>query len=234
MSAASYAPQAPTSDNAVGGGAITATRSATGTYAIARVTATRSTFAGRDLDSGGHLPITSRPAAPLQHQRGKSARRAERFECARPARPAHRVTTPHSPSARLRRRGRVVASGSSRHDRGVTTVLVVEDDADIRQLFADVLEADGYRVLQAGNGGEALDLLRAGAAPALILLDLMMPVMSGAELLEILQHDPELARVPVVVVSAFAEGTVEGVKRFVQKPVTAAQLQEIASAYAGP
>jgi CheY-like chemotaxis protein len=111
--------------------------------------------------------------------------------------------------------------------------MVVEDDVDIRQLFADVLEAKGYRVLQAGNGSEALDLLRAGVAPALILLDLMMPVMSGAELLQILQQDPELARVPVVVVSAFAEGTVEGVKRFVKKPVTAALLQEIASAYAG-
>lgn len=111
--------------------------------------------------------------------------------------------------------------------------MIVEDDVDIRELFADVLEAGGYRVVQAGNGREALDLLRAGAAPALILLDLMMPVMSGAELLDILRHDPELARVPVVIVSAFAEGTVEGVKRFVQKPVTAALLQEIASAYAG-
>jgi CheY-like chemotaxis protein len=110
--------------------------------------------------------------------------------------------------------------------------MVVEDDPDIRQLFAEVLEANGYRVLQAGNGKDALDLLRAGAAPALIFLDLMMPVMSGPELLEVLALDPELARVPVVVVSAFATGTVEGVKRFVQKPVSAALLKEIASVYA--
>ena len=61
----------------------------------------------------------------------------------------------------------------------------------------------------------------------------MMPVMSGGELLEILQQDSELARVPVVVVSAFSEGTVSGVKRFVQKPVTGALLREIALAYAG-
>jgi CheY-like chemotaxis protein len=113
-----------------------------------------------------------------------------------------------------------------RHDEEVSTVLVVEDDIVIRGLIATILEADGHRVVQAANGKEALDVLEAGERPGLILLDLMMPVLSGAELIELLQQDVRLAGLPVVVVSAFSDGgDVRGVKRFVRKPVSASTLR---------
>ncbi len=112
--------------------------------------------------------------------------------------------------------------------------MVVEDDAEIRVLVTEVLEADGHSVVQAENGAQALDLLRSGTVPALILLDLMMPVLSGPELLEILQEDHALSRVPVVVVSAIADGgKVDGVKRFVRKPASASTLRALAAEYDG-
>lgn len=113
------------------------------------------------------------------------------------------------------------------------TILVVEDDAEIRELVADVLTEDGYDVAQAANGQEALDYLRAKRPqPCVILLDLMMPVLSGPELLEILAEDQRLASLPVIVVSAVAErGTAPGVKRFLRKPISAAVLRRVVAEY---
>lgn len=117
------------------------------------------------------------------------------------------------------------------------TILVVEDDAELRELVADVLVDAGYDVAQAANGQEALDYLREPSArPCLILLDLMMPILSGPELLEIMADDRELAALPVIVVSAVAErGTAPGVKRFLRKPVSSAALRKAVAEYcAGP
>jgi CheY-like chemotaxis protein len=117
------------------------------------------------------------------------------------------------------------------------TILVVEDDSEIRELVAEVLASAGYAVVQAANGQEALDYLRAGGPePCVILLDLMMPVMSGPELLEIMAEDVKLASVPVIVVSAMAErGTAPGVKRFLKKPVSSAVLRRVVAEYcSGP
>jgi two-component system chemotaxis response regulator CheY len=85
-------------------------------------------------------------------------------------------------------------------------VLVVEDDLEIRESVMEILEEHGYEPVGAGNGLEALDKLRSpGPPPCLILLDLMMPRMDGkAFRLEQLQH-PELASIPVVVISAFKD-----------------------------
>lgn len=80
-------------------------------------------------------------------------------------------------------------------------VLVVEDDRDIRGLLADVLTEEGYGVRDAANGHEALQAL-AEWRPCLILFDLMMPVMDGIAFLARQRADPELARIPVVVVTA--------------------------------
>ncbi len=110
--------------------------------------------------------------------------------------------------------------------------MIVEDDVDVRELVADVLASDGHFVMQAGNGKEALDMLHAGASPALMLLDMMMPILSGPELLELMRVDEALAKLPVVVVSAFDAGNVPGVKRFVRKPVSAATLRELVETYA--
>jgi two-component system, OmpR family, response regulator CpxR len=117
---------------------------------------------------------------------------------------------------------------------GKRPILVVDDDVDIREVMAEILEDAGHRVLKAANGKEALDLLQSGKRPALIFLDLMMPVLSGPELLELLQSDQNLADLPVVVVSAFADsGEAPGVKRFVQKPVSASTLRDLVAEYAG-
>jgi CheY-like chemotaxis protein len=91
-------------------------------------------------------------------------------------------------------------------------VVVVDDDDDIRSTFADILRGQGYCVREARNGQEALDLLcTTGGEPCLMLLDLMMPVMSGWEFIEEAQKRQLLGSVALVIVSAFvADGEVEG------------------------
>jgi CheY-like chemotaxis protein len=87
-------------------------------------------------------------------------------------------------------------------------VLVVEDDQDIRDVLGEFLEINGYRVALAANGAEALRYLkrrREGAAPCLILLDLMMPTMDGREFLARRAGFPELTQIPVVVVTAASD-----------------------------
>jgi CheY-like chemotaxis protein len=81
-------------------------------------------------------------------------------------------------------------------------VLVVEDDLDTAEALADLLGLRGYRAVVTRNGQEALDLLRSGGRPCLILLDIMMPVKNGWALREELLADGELATIPVVVVTA--------------------------------
>jgi CheY-like chemotaxis protein len=81
-------------------------------------------------------------------------------------------------------------------------VLVVDDDPDIRAVIGDLLEDEGYEVASAANGREALGLLYDGMRPSVILLDLVMPVMSGWDFLEYQLRDPRLSDIPVVVFSA--------------------------------
>jgi two-component system chemotaxis response regulator CheY len=83
-------------------------------------------------------------------------------------------------------------------------VLVVDDDASIREALADLLGEEGYRVETAGNGVEALDKLRRPLQPrpCVILLDLMMPIMNGQQFYSEQQRDPALSNIPIVVISA--------------------------------
>jgi signal transduction histidine kinase len=120
---------------------------------------------------------------------------------------------------------------SLRRDRGRPVILVVDDDEMVRRLACTSLRSQGYEVLEARNGRDALAVL-AGAAPvpSLVLLDWTMPVMGGQELLPILNRDyPDLA---VIVTSGYAEedvrrefppGAVAGV---LQKPYTTKALTE--------
>lgn len=81
-------------------------------------------------------------------------------------------------------------------------ILVVDDDRAIREALAELLVEEGYRVWSAGDGQQALMKVFLHW-PDLILLDLMMPVMSGWQFLATRSEYPRLARIPVVVLSAF-------------------------------
>ena len=81
-------------------------------------------------------------------------------------------------------------------------MLLVEDDAEVRSSVAEILELEGFAVDTAIHGQQALDKLRSGASPNVMLLDLMMPVMNGLELLEHLRTETDLGSPPVIVLSA--------------------------------
>lgn len=81
------------------------------------------------------------------------------------------------------------------------TVLLVEDDADMRNDLATILEYEGYRVRTAADGNEALEQLRNGLAPNLIVLDLMMPLMNGWQFRDEQRKSPDLLRIPLVLLS---------------------------------
>jgi two-component system, chemotaxis family, chemotaxis protein CheY len=85
---------------------------------------------------------------------------------------------------------------------GQREILVVDDDDSIREALSELLGAEGYHVVSASNGQEAVDLLQSGAVPSLIIIDLVMPVMDGREFCGALLQDPELAGIPVVLISA--------------------------------
>jgi DNA-binding response OmpR family regulator len=103
------------------------------------------------------------------------------------------------------------------------TILVVEDDREIREAIVDVLEAEGYHVESAPNGKEGLSRLREiEKRPCLILLDLMMPVMSGGEFLAMARKDDALATIPVVIVSAWPSEAAQiagATQGYVKKPI---------------
>lgn len=81
------------------------------------------------------------------------------------------------------------------------TVLVVDDDREVRESLRDLLQLDGYKVKTATDGQDALEQLRGGLRPCIILLDLMMPAMDGQHFRAEQLRDPQLAHIPVVVLS---------------------------------
>jgi CheY-like chemotaxis protein len=113
-------------------------------------------------------------------------------------------------------------------------VLLVEDDIDIREVVAEVLTSEGYEVTTAANGREALHYLHAvGRHPCLVLLDLMMPMMSGQELMEVLREEDRLLVLPVVILSATPHD-VPGARRVVRKPVSRELLLQLVAAFCSP
>jgi len=106
------------------------------------------------------------------------------------------------------------------------TVLLVEDDLDIRDVLQDVLEAEGYDVIPAANGKQALDFLTLNDPPGadLVILDLMMPMVSGWEVLDRMAGDNRLAEIPVIVVSAVAREKPARAYTFLRKPFTLEML----------
>ncbi|UQA59706.1 protein kinase domain-containing protein [Polyangium aurulentum] len=112
-------------------------------------------------------------------------------------------------------------------------VLIVDDDRAIREGLKSVVESAGHQAFVAGNGREAIDLLRKIPRPALILLDLMMPVMTGWELLARLREDEAYSAIPVVIVSAVPSKDAVGAARVVQKPLDVDVLLNIVEEFCG-
>ncbi len=108
----------------------------------------------------------------------------------------------------------------------VSTILLVEDDEAIRESVSECLRLEGYRVELAVNGAEALAWLQCGDRPSVVLLDMVMPVMDGAEMLARMRGDPALAGVPVVLMTAAAqkEPAETGAEAFLSKPFDLAEL----------
>jgi two-component system cell cycle response regulator DivK len=104
-------------------------------------------------------------------------------------------------------------------------VLIVEDNELNMKLFHDLLEAHGYETLQTKDGFQALELAREHT-PDLILMDIQLPEVSGLEVTKWLKDDEDLARIPVVAVTAFAmKGDEErirqgGCEAYLSKPIT--------------
>ena len=119
------------------------------------------------------------------------------------------------------------------------TVMVVDDQALFRRSLQDRLRLDGYDVVSAENGAEALELLQAAPSPCVVLLDLMMPVMNGVEFLQALERRRETTDVRVMLVSG--HGVLERIaldsKRIVarlQKPLEMNELRSALEAQLGP
>ena len=95
----------------------------------------------------------------------------------------------------------MAVDGAQRGESNLNTVLVVDDDADLRESLGDVLRHEGYAVALASNGKEALALLPTLNRPCGIVLDMAMPVMNGTEFYGALRAEPTLADIPVVVLA---------------------------------
>ena len=108
-------------------------------------------------------------------------------------------------------------------------VLIVEDDADLREMMAQLLSLEGYRTETASNGRDALRYLERGDPPDVILLDLMMPIMDGWEFRRRQVQNPHIAGVPVVVLSALdpARAADLGGTAFLKKPLDFDRLLEL-------
>jgi CheY-like chemotaxis protein len=112
-------------------------------------------------------------------------------------------------------------------------ILIVEDDADLREMMAQLVSLEGYLASTVANGREALEYMHQHGAPKLILLDLMMPVMDGWEFRRQQRRDPMLAKVPVVVLSALDKGRAADLDatEFLKKPIDFDRLLELVHGY---
>ncbi|MEL6621794.1 MAG: response regulator [Pseudomonadota bacterium] len=117
-------------------------------------------------------------------------------------------------------------------------VLIVEDNELNMKLFNDLLVAHGFRTLQTRNGMDALDLARANK-PALILMDIQLPEVSGLDVTRWLKEDEDLCDIPVVAVTAFAmKGDEErirqgGCEAYISKPIAVLDFIDTVRRFAG-
>ena len=111
------------------------------------------------------------------------------------------------------------------------TVLIIEDEEDAADMFAEMMRVSGYRVLKTSSSTPALAMMNA-EKPDVVILDIMMPEISGLDILRQMRQDPMLANTPVVVVSAkslpadIKIGMEAGASIYLTKPVGFAELKE--------
>ena len=131
----------------------------------------------------------------------------------------------------------LAAARNSENPSSDCRVLLVEDDPATLDAVTEILEAEGVRACRARHGQEALDLLRGGSSPALIIIDLMMPVMDGWEFCRQIAADEALADIPIAIVTAAAAIDRMPVRRndagFFRKPVDYRRLLEVVKRYSG-
>jgi CheY-like chemotaxis protein len=109
-----------------------------------------------------------------------------------------------------------------------STILLAEDDLDIRDVLQDALEEIGCDVIPARTGKQALDFLANDprSPPDIVILDLMMPLVTGWQVLEVIQRDPALAKIPVVILTAATQDRPSGVAALLSKPFRIETLLE--------
>ena len=130
---------------------------------------------------------------------------------------------------------KVSASGKAAVKVTVSSILIVEDDKDVSQILKDLIEGQGYRAITVTNGRDALGVLEE-ERPALMLIDLFMPVMSGAELLKAIKRNPQLVDIPRVIMTA-ANDQMIGVREdlpVLYKPVDFEALTRLLQQFCGP
>jgi len=112
------------------------------------------------------------------------------------------------------------------------TVIIVEDEPDTAEMFAEMVRLSGLQVLKSHGGVRALDLI-AEKRPAAVLLDIMMPDISGLEILRFMHRDPRLAQIPVIIISAkslpsdIKTGLEAGASSYLTKPVSYSDLRHV-------
>jgi CheY-like chemotaxis protein len=111
------------------------------------------------------------------------------------------------------------------------TVLIVEDEEDLREMMREALESRGYSVVTAEEGQDALQKIDAIENLCLVLLDLLMPGMNGWDFFEKMRERPELAAVPVIIHSSASNRAPTGVTRVLQKPIPFERLISVVSEY---
>ncbi len=141
---------------------------------------------------------------------------------------------PESTAAPARTEADIVAIGKAA-ERGAT-VLVIDDEADCRDIVRRLLERDGFEVVTAASGDEGLRLAHE-LNPAVITLDVIMPGMDGWAVLRALKSDPKLRDVPVVMLTMLEDKTKAyslGASDYLVKPIERAQLRQVVSKYQSP
>ena len=106
-------------------------------------------------------------------------------------------------------------------------ILLVEDDEDIRETLSEILRSEGFDIEAVANGQEAMVFLNR-RHPCIILLDLMMPVMNGWQVIDAIRRDPLLQNVPFCILSAIADSAAPGdAECVIQKPVNLTKLIQV-------